>query len=65
VSTPNAPLTGYRVHRSDGSSYVTSMAVGVTLEDARAYFVGQVQYLDLEETVKVTVTDVTEAKADA
>ena len=35
------PLTAYRVHLSDGSSYVTEMAAGVTLEDARAYFVGQ------------------------
>ena len=37
----HAPLTAYRVTLSDGSSYVTSMAAGVTLEQARAHFVGQ------------------------
>ena len=56
-----APLTAYRVHLSDGSSYVTSMAAGVTLEQARAYFLGSTQFLDIEETKKVTVTDVTAA----
>lgn len=34
-------LPAFRVHLSDGSSYVTSMAQGVTLEQAQAYFVGQ------------------------
>lgn len=35
------PLTAYRVTLSDGTSYVTNMAAGVTLEEARAYFIGQ------------------------
>jgi hypothetical protein len=56
-----SPLPAFRVRRSDGSSYVTSMAHGVTLGEARAYFVGQEQYIDAEETQSVTVTDVTEA----
>ena len=36
----NETLPAYRVTLSDGSSYVTSMALGVTLDRARAYFVG-------------------------
>ena len=57
------PLTAYRVHRSDGTSYVTSMAAGVTLADARAYFVGSIQY-DETETKSVLVTDVTPETGD-
>jgi L-fucose isomerase-like protein len=34
------PLTAYRVTLSDGSSYATNMAAGVTLEEARAYYIG-------------------------
>ncbi len=34
-------LPAYRVHLSDGSNYVISMAAGITLEDARAYFIGK------------------------
>ncbi len=33
-------LPAYRVYYEDGSSYITSMAEGITLEDAREYFVG-------------------------
>ncbi len=33
-------LPAYRVYYEDGSSYVTSMANGITLQDARKYFVG-------------------------
>lgn len=36
-------LPAYHVTLSDGTSYVTSMANGVTLADAKAYFMGQVQ----------------------
>lgn len=36
------PLTAYRVHLSNGTSYVTSMAADVTLGDASRYFVGSV-----------------------
>jgi hypothetical protein len=35
------PLTAYRVTYHDGSTTSTSMAAGVTLDDARAYFIGQ------------------------
>ena len=34
------PLTAYTVTLSDGSFYTTNMAAGVTLEQARAYFLG-------------------------
>jgi len=53
-------LPAFRVHRDDGTSYVTSMASWVTLKDARAYFLGAVQYLDDAETIKVKVVDVKE-----
>jgi len=43
-------LPAFRVHLDDGTSYVTSMAHGVTLADARAYFVGSVQTEENEET---------------
>lgn len=33
-------MPAYRIHLSDGTSYVTSMAKGVTLEMATAYFLG-------------------------
>jgi hypothetical protein len=34
-------LTAYTVTTSDGSFYTTNMAAGITLEQARAYFLGQ------------------------
>lgn len=34
-------LPAFRVTRSDGTSYITSMSHGITLAEARAYFVGQ------------------------
>lgn len=33
-------MPAFRVHLSDGTSYVTSMARGVTLRAAREYFIG-------------------------
>lgn len=36
-------LTSYKVTRDDGHSYITSMAAGVTLEQARDYFLGSTQ----------------------
>jgi hypothetical protein len=33
-------LPAFRITFTDGISYVTSMAIGVTLEMAKAYFVG-------------------------
>lgn len=35
------PLTAYRVFLNNGTDYVTSMAAGVTLQQARDYFMGQ------------------------
>lgn len=35
------PLPAYRVTKPDGTSYVTSMAAGITLEEARRYFTGR------------------------
>ena len=43
-------MPAFRVHLNDGTSYVTSMAHGVTLADARDYFVGSVQTEENEET---------------
>jgi hypothetical protein len=37
------PLPAYRIHLNDGTSYVTSMAIGISLADATAYFLSQVQ----------------------
>ena len=55
------PLTAYRIHRDDGTSYVTSMAAGVTLEQARAYFIGQTEFDDTETIrfIRSTVIAVT------
>ena len=33
-------LPAFKVTRDDGNSYVTSMAIGTTLESARKYFIG-------------------------
>lgn len=35
------PLTAYRIHLDNGTSYITSMAAGVSLSDARRHFLGQ------------------------
>ena len=44
---PSPPhLPACRVFLSDGTSYVTSMAAGVTLEQARECFVGMQSYAD-------------------
>jgi L-fucose isomerase-like protein len=43
-ATDYPPLTTFRVFRDDGSSYVTSMAAGVTLEQSQDYFFGQKQW---------------------
>lgn len=34
-------LTAYRITYADGSQSTTNMAAGVTLDDAKAYFIGQ------------------------
>lgn len=47
-------LPAYRVTLDDGTSYVTSMADGVTLADARDYFLGQVQVEECFETGRET-----------
>ena len=39
------PLTAYRITYADGSTSVTSMAAGITLEDAQNYFIGH--YFDV------------------
>lgn len=51
------PLTAYRVTMSDGSSYTTHMAAGVTLEDAREYFVGK-QFEQADEKTILTAVKV-------
>mgnify|MGYP003441555824 CR=1 FL=1 len=49
-----ADLTAYRVTLSDGTSYVTSMAAGVTLSAARDYFMGQVLVDECPESGRET-----------
>jgi len=57
-TTTCPPLTAYRVTLDDSSSYVTSMAAGVTLEEARAYFVGQsFEQLDEKTVLKCVGVD--------
>lgn len=61
-------LPTYRVHLSDGTSYITSMARGITLEDARAYFVtGRVDYMtwdrERDNLPPLTVLGVTAGRA--
>lgn len=60
-----APLTAYRVHRSDGTTYVTNMAAGVTLAQARAYFIGAFQYYDEAEIRGARVVNVTNASTES
>ena len=54
MKTQNTPtrseMPAFRFHLDDGTSYVTSMARGVTLDDARAYFVDSVQTEENFET---------------
>lgn len=47
-------MPAFRVHLDDGTSYITSMAHGVTLSDASAYLVGSVQTEENAETGKET-----------
>lgn len=57
-----ATLPAFRVRMNDGTTFVTSMAEGVTLARARAYYMGQAfteeDQLTGEETTR-TVVDVT------
>lgn len=53
-------MPAFRVHLADGTSYVTSMTVGVTLEMALAYFKGQTLNLGLgpeDRLVKCTTVE--------
>jgi hypothetical protein len=43
-------LPAYKVTLDDNSSYITSMAAGITLDKAREYFIGQVQVDENLET---------------
>lgn len=49
-------LPAYRIFRNDGGNYVTSMAKGISLIEARAYFLGQ-SFTDTDEK-KWTCVDV-------
>lgn len=46
-----ADLPAYKITLANESSYVTSMAKGITLEAARAYFLGQELVQDDETTM--------------
>ena len=35
-------LPAFKIYLADGTSYVTSMSVGITLADATAYFKGKI-----------------------
>ncbi len=35
-----APLTAYKITTAGGKSWTTNMAAGITLEDAKKYFIG-------------------------
>lgn len=56
------PLTAYKITLSDGSSYVTSMAAGVTLADARSYFLGQ-WFTQSDEVTKLQAVGVESVEA--
>jgi hypothetical protein len=59
-SDPVCGLPAYRVSLEDGSSYVTSMASGVTLADARAHLLGQ-RLTQNDETTRLLVVSVNHA----
>ena len=50
------PLTAFRIHFDDGTSYATNMAAGITLKEAMAYFIGQT--FEITETTFRTVVKV-------
>lgn len=50
-------MPAYRVVYSNGKSYTTSVATGITLKDAREYFIGST-HLDRNENVIGTVSNV-------
>jgi hypothetical protein len=56
-------LTAFEITRSDGTSYVTSMAAAVTLDQARNYSMGRRQYHadDAGSETYVVVVDVKRA----
>ncbi len=58
-------MPGFMVIRDDGSFYCTSMAVGTTIESARQYFLGSVQYNrdDVKEKHRMTVVRVEQLPA--
>lgn len=57
-----ADLTAYRVTYDDGSSYCTAMAAGVTLTDARNYFMGKTFVDECPETGRETRRVVTQVE---
>lgn len=50
-----SPLSAFRVAYDDGSTQDTNMAAGITLEEARAYFVGQ-RFEATETTFRTAVS---------
>lgn len=61
MKTTTAPtrseMPAFRVTYADGDHYITSMAHGVTLADARAYFIGQI-FTRSDETKTAPVVSV-------
>jgi hypothetical protein len=53
-STNYPPLTAYRVYYNDGTSMATSMAAGITLQQAQAYFIGN-EFEINEKSIRIAV----------
>jgi len=49
------PLTSFRITYQDGTSYVTSCAAGITLDEAKKYFMQAPRIMADEVTQKVVV----------
>jgi hypothetical protein len=53
-------LPAFKITLADGSFYVTSMAAGVTLADAKAYFLGK-SIVMADEKTKLKIVSVEKA----
>ncbi len=51
-------MPAFRIHLANGKSYVTSMAKGISLQDARKYFMGQyIEWIEGKPAVRVVSVD--------
>lgn len=56
-------MPSFRITYNNGSSYVTSMAAGVTLAMVREYFLGKA-FTQRDERTTLTVVDVVELQCE-